>query len=469
MQNKSLKIAVCAICRNEVDYIEEWVSFYKVAGFDSIYIYDNVSDDGSSELLSSLDAAGQIKRVHWPRKEGVPPQRDAYGDFLHNFAQNYDYVLVCDLDEFLVVSDGNIKSLISEAEAKHGNVGAIGFPWLMFGSGGAEQQQEGLVIERFTNCESKVVRTVKTLYCSRNTYNMRTHVCDLINGVYLDNRLELARFDAKMPIKLKSTSAGKAVMHHYYTKSKSEWMRRRAQPKADRAKIELKNVTEFERFNSLDSNVFSAKEKAPEVRSVMASLKDARSQLESACASAEVQLVAVNNDWLFGIVTGLDCAAPLAVRLGGDEGQETFFYTKPISSKVHGFTVKSKWRKYYSAEFTMSVIGSRKTQVFRREDFPSIVSSIKLMNKYMPVAEQHLFSTFLNSLAERPSAELMAEIKEVEFNVNQDYFEFCLSLDKYLKDLNKSDFVESYSALNDSSKSFIMDAKGAVFIKNLLA
>lgn len=52
MQNKSLKIAVCAICRNEVDYIEEWVSFYKVAGFDSIYIYDNVSDDGSSELLS---------------------------------------------------------------------------------------------------------------------------------------------------------------------------------------------------------------------------------------------------------------------------------------------------------------------------------------------------------------------------------------------------------------------------------
>ena len=52
MQNKSLRIAVCAICRNEVECIEEWVSFYQIAGFDSIYIYDNVSDDGCSDLLS---------------------------------------------------------------------------------------------------------------------------------------------------------------------------------------------------------------------------------------------------------------------------------------------------------------------------------------------------------------------------------------------------------------------------------
>ena len=412
MQHKSLKIAVCAICRNEVDYIEEWVSFYKVAGFDLICIYDNVSDDGSSELLSSLDAAGQIVRIHWPRKEGVPPQRDAYGDFLHSFAQNYDYVLVCDLDEFLVVADGDIKSLIVEAETKYGDVGAIGFPWLLLGSGGAEDQEQGLVIERFTNCEANVVRTVKTLYCSRNTYNMRTHICDLINGVYLDNRLEVAKFDLKMPIKLKLARSGKAVIHHYYTKSKSEWMRRRSQPKADRAKLELKNLEEFERFNSLSNYVCSAKEQAHNVRRVMAGLKDARSQLENGCATAKVQLVAINNDWLFGIVTDLDCMNPLSVRLAGEEGQETTFYTKPISSQIHGFCIKTKWRKYHRGEFSMSVIGSRNTQLFTRSDYPSIVSSIELMNEYMPSAEQHIFSTLLNSLAQRPTAKLMEAVKK---------------------------------------------------------
>lgn len=468
MQNKSLKIAVCAICRNEVDYIEEWLSFYKIAGFDSVYIYDNVSDDGSSELLSALDAAGQVTRIHWPRKEGVPPQRDAYGDFLHRFAHSYDYVLVCDLDEFLVVGEGGVKSLINAAEAKHGEVGAISFPWLMFGSGGAEDKQEGLVIERFTQCEPKVVRTVKTLYCSRNTYNMRTHVCDLINGVYLDNRLELAKWDSKMPIKLKSATSGKAVMHHYYTKSKFEWVRRRNQPKADRAKIELKNIAEFEKFHSLSHEVFSAKERAPEVRVVMAEMKSARHKLELACTSAEIKLLAINNDWLFGVVKGVSSEGPLVIRFGGDAGQETLIYSKPISKTVHGFCVKTKWRNYYASEFTMSVIGAPGTQVFSGEDFPSVVTSLELMNQYMPRAEEHILSIFLNFLRERPSAALMAVILKVEFRANRDFNKFCLSLKKYLEDGDKLDFIESFNALAETSKSFVMDAKGT-FIKALLA
>ena len=468
MQNKSLKIAVCAICRNEIDYIEEWVSFYKDAGFDSVYVYDNVSDDGSSELLSSLDAAGQVTRVHWPRKEGVPPQRDAYGDFLHRFAHNYDYVLVCDLDEFLVVSEGDIKSLILSAEAKRGDVGAIAFPWLMFGSGGVEEKRDGLVIERFTKCEDNVVRTVKTLYCSRNVYNMRTHICDLINGVYLDNRLELARWDAKMPIKLKVSTAGKAVMHHYYTKSKSEWMKRRAQPKADRAKIELKNTKEFERFHSLERDVFSAKERAPRIRGIMAELKEGRSRLERATANAEVKLVAVNNDWIFGVVSGVSSVGPLTLRLGGDDAQEVQFYTKPISSTLHGFCVKTKWRNYYGSIFSISVIGSMRTQIFTHQDYPPIVASIELMNSYMPRAEQHIFSAFLNVLTEKPSAGLMAAILQVEFHANQDYRAFCLSLQRYLKDGRKASFIEDFDSLADTSKSFVNEAKGALFIKALV-
>lgn len=468
MQSKSLKIAVCAICRNEIDYIEEWVSFYKDAGFDSVYIYDNVSDDGSSELLSSLDAVGQVTRIHWPRKEGVPPQRDAYGDFLHRFAHNYDYVLVCDLDEFLVVNEGDIKSLILEAESKRGDVGAIAFPWLMFGSGGAEEKQDGLVVERFTKCEENVVRTVKTLYCSRNVYNMRTHICDLINGVYLDNRLEMAKWDAKMPIKLKVSTAGKAVMHHYYTKSKSEWMKRRAQPKADRAKIELKNTKEFERFHSLERDVFSASERAPRIKQIMTEFKEQRSGLERATVNAKIELVAVNNDWIFGLVSGVSSVGPLTLRLGGDEAQEAKFYTKPISSKLHGFCVKTKWRDYYESKFSISVIGSMRSQTFTRQDHPSTAVSIRLMNAYMPRAEQHIFSAFLNNLAEKPSADLMEVVLQAEFHANQDYRTFCLSLQQYLKDGNKNRFVENFNSLAETSKSFVNDAKGALFIKALL-
>ena len=60
-----MKIAVCAICRNEYLYLKEWVSFYKLVGFDDIFIYDNLSNDGTSELMLALDAENIIKRVFW--------------------------------------------------------------------------------------------------------------------------------------------------------------------------------------------------------------------------------------------------------------------------------------------------------------------------------------------------------------------------------------------------------------------
>jgi hypothetical protein len=58
-----MKTAVCAICKNELPYILEWIFHQKNVGFDTIYIYDNDSDDGTSELLIQLDKAGIIKRI----------------------------------------------------------------------------------------------------------------------------------------------------------------------------------------------------------------------------------------------------------------------------------------------------------------------------------------------------------------------------------------------------------------------
>ena len=38
-----MKIAVCAIMKDENQYIEEWSNHYKNLGFDHIFIYDNNS------------------------------------------------------------------------------------------------------------------------------------------------------------------------------------------------------------------------------------------------------------------------------------------------------------------------------------------------------------------------------------------------------------------------------------------
>jgi len=46
-----MKIAIVAIFKNEFSYILEWISYHLEIGEDHFYIADNVSDDGTSQLL----------------------------------------------------------------------------------------------------------------------------------------------------------------------------------------------------------------------------------------------------------------------------------------------------------------------------------------------------------------------------------------------------------------------------------
>ncbi|WHI50417.1 glycosyltransferase family 2 protein [Microbulbifer sp. MLAF003] len=56
-----MKFGIAAIFKNEYEYILEWIVYHQLIGVDAFYIADNVSDDGSSQLLEALDSLGVIK------------------------------------------------------------------------------------------------------------------------------------------------------------------------------------------------------------------------------------------------------------------------------------------------------------------------------------------------------------------------------------------------------------------------
>ncbi|EJM78137.1 glycosyltransferase family 2 protein [Pseudomonas sp. GM55] len=460
------RVAVCAICRNERNYIEEWVAYYKSLGFDGVFVYDNVSDDGTSELLASLHAVKEVTRVHWPRKEGIPPQRDAYGHFLQNYAQDYDYVLICDLDEFLVIDDGCVQSLIQEAESEHLNVGAIAFPWLIFGSGGQLTENSGLVIDRFTKCDKGIARTVKTLFSSKNTYNMRTHICDLLDGVYLDNALRPAEWDQRMPIKLKSPVAGKARVHHYYTKSKEEWLKRRAQPKADRAKLELKNIEEYEKYSSFSVENAQAQAKSAQVMAIMQDLRSKVCGLQKGCQNAKVELVAVSGDWLFGLVKNLSSLEPVAIRISGEGGEEAVIYTKKVSDDLHIFTYKNKWRRTFLKDFSLSLVGGVETQYFTEVDYPDAISSLALLVKYMPSAEEHIFSIALLAFNKITSAQVFECCGKVGFPRNKKFKRFFALLAVYEVSADKDALKKELGKEDDDFKKMIFDKRKSPYLSS---
>ncbi len=59
-------ISIGAIFKNEHPFILEWLAYHISLGVHDFYIADNISTDGSSELLHYLDKAGYIHRIEFP-------------------------------------------------------------------------------------------------------------------------------------------------------------------------------------------------------------------------------------------------------------------------------------------------------------------------------------------------------------------------------------------------------------------
>lgn len=47
-------LSIGAILKNEYPFIVEWIAYHMALGINDIYIADNISSDGSSELLYFL-------------------------------------------------------------------------------------------------------------------------------------------------------------------------------------------------------------------------------------------------------------------------------------------------------------------------------------------------------------------------------------------------------------------------------
>lgn len=141
------RFLVCAGMRNEGAFLVEWVAWYRMLGFE-VLVVTNDCTDHSVALLEALQAAGWLThRGHVPRRN-QNPKRSAYNAMrAHPLIAAVDWVLVCDVDEFLVLhqADSVAQFVQGFAPAPLG----ISFHWRCFGTGGLTEWQDGLVHRTF--------------------------------------------------------------------------------------------------------------------------------------------------------------------------------------------------------------------------------------------------------------------------------------------------------------------------------
>jgi len=415
-----MRSAVCAICKNERHYVLEWIAWQKSVGFDEIFIYDNVSDDGTSELLVALHELGVITRIHWPRRDGVPPQREAYAHFTQDRALDFDWVFICDLDEFLFLKSGQVKDFVSAAILAQPDASAIAIPWLMFGSGGAEHRQDGLVVKRFTKCEASVDGHVKSLFRPQNIYNMRTHICDLLTGSYIDNTFSLPAWSNEAPISLASPAPGQAVVHHYFTKSREEWLARRAIGKADRAAHLTRNLIMFDAYHDLPVENLEAAMMEPALQARIAEFKAEITERFSSLQTFQVRLVALNRSWILCLTEGLPPNTRLRVVVNGRHEIITR-NTRVFAQGVSGIAVNVRWIETAVEEFTVAPLGALNSAVFTREHFLPRHATLGNTITHAPAAEQIIFDYFVKLSNTQGGLARAREMQPYNFNKFAEY------------------------------------------------
>ena len=118
-------------------------------GIDKFFIIDNQSDDGTTELLQHLDSAGLLTFSSY-RTRDVAPQLPAYAETMERIANEADWFLFIDADEFVLPIDGStdLRNWFSKID-KEAGVGAVAINWAVYGSSGHITHSAGLVTERF--------------------------------------------------------------------------------------------------------------------------------------------------------------------------------------------------------------------------------------------------------------------------------------------------------------------------------
>lgn len=140
-------LAVCAIAKNEGPYFKEWIEWHLKQGVEKFYIYDNESTDCTKEVLAPYIESGVVEYTYFPGKK---QQLAAYDDCFEKHRLEARWLAVIDLDEFLVpIKDRTICDFLHRME----KFSVVEINWLVYGSGGAKEQQPGGVMERF-KCHS---------------------------------------------------------------------------------------------------------------------------------------------------------------------------------------------------------------------------------------------------------------------------------------------------------------------------
>lgn len=232
-------LSVCSMFLNGAPYLAEWIEFHLLAGVERFFLYDHESTDSSRDVLAPYVEEGTVTVYDWPVQPG---QAEAFQDCAERHRHDSRWIAFFDLDEFLFSGTGRpLPEVLRGFEPWPGVL--VNRP--AFGSAGHESQPPGLVTESYPlrSNISRRNRAGKTIADpTRLARCGGGHHWSYTESHAVDERLRPAPLSRSL-----SVSFSLLRLNHYPVRSRQEFERKLATPRADTGT--LRTGTTFESVN----------------------------------------------------------------------------------------------------------------------------------------------------------------------------------------------------------------------------
>ncbi len=167
-----MRFTVVASVRNEGPFLVEWITWYRRIGFGDVVVVSNDCSDHSPQLLDAMAEAGWITHLRHevPGGQQITARKLAAAKALPQ-VEGADWVLVCDVDEFLVVHAGT--GMVTDLIPAKADFLGMAINWRVFGTSGRDLWEDRLTHRQFTFCAPEgdpTSASVKTLHAHPNWF-----------------------------------------------------------------------------------------------------------------------------------------------------------------------------------------------------------------------------------------------------------------------------------------------------------
>lgn len=135
--------------KNEAAFLLEWLAHHRACGFDHVLAFSNDCSDGTDLMLDRLAALGGVTHI---RNAGPHPEGPQWAALKaadkHPAMKQADWVLFCDVDEFVNIHVGD--HTLSALWAALPQADCIALTWRMFGNAGVVAYHDRPVTETFS-------------------------------------------------------------------------------------------------------------------------------------------------------------------------------------------------------------------------------------------------------------------------------------------------------------------------------